>query len=131
MSANNHGTLVGRLATDPETGHGATTMARFRFAVDGYDFSAKAKKTDFFTVVAFGKVAERVIKYLHKGDGAILDYSLNQRQYETKAGDKRDEPGIVLNDYGFPPSNKGATAPSHAPTLGYEADEPEDPFSFS
>jgi single-strand DNA-binding protein len=72
---------------------GETKYCRFQIAVnEGY---GDKKKTHFFSVVAFGKTAEFVSKYITKGDTISIDGRLSQSQYTDKEGNKKSSIGIT------------------------------------
>lgn len=61
--------LVGRFTRDPEVRYtdGGSTIARFSLAVDRRFKSENGPTADFPNCVAFGKTAEFIEKYFHKG----------------------------------------------------------------
>ena len=61
--------LVGRLTRDPEVRYtdGGTTVARFSLAVERRFKSENGPTADFPNCVAFGRTAEFIEKYFHKG----------------------------------------------------------------
>jgi single-strand DNA-binding protein len=86
--------LIGRLGAQPEittfdTGH---TLARFTLATNE-SFKDKSgnwqENTQWHTVNAWGKIAERVKKALSKGQEIILEGKLVHQSYESKNGEKR------------------------------------------
>ena len=75
--------LVGRLTRDPETRQaGETTVTRFSIAVDRRYKHEGGQSADFPSVVAFGKTAEFVEKYFHKGMKIALEGRLQTGSYE-------------------------------------------------
>lgn len=90
--------LMGRLTRDPElrqTGTGKS-VAGFALAVDR-DFKNPDgnKETDFIEIVAWGKTAEFVSKYLKKGTLAVVTGRLQLRAWSDKDGGKRISPEVV------------------------------------
>ncbi len=79
-------TLIGRLTKDPEIRYSAgsqTAVARFSLAID------RAKKangedggTDFPNIVAFGKTAELIEKYVTKGQQIAVEGRIQTGSYE-------------------------------------------------
>ena len=79
-------TLIGRLTKDPEVRYSSgsqTAIARFSLAID------RAKKangedggTDFPNIVAFGKTAELVEKYVTKGQQIAVEGRIQTGSYE-------------------------------------------------
>ena len=76
--------LVGRLARDPDIKYtnGGTTIARFAVAVDRRFKSEGGPTADFPSVVAFGKTAEFIEKYFHKGQRIGIAGRLQTGSYE-------------------------------------------------
>lgn len=66
--------LVGRLTRDPEVRYtdGGTTVARFSLAVERRFKSENGPTADFPNCVAFGRTAEFIEKYFHKGMRLLL-----------------------------------------------------------
>ena len=68
--------LMGRLTRDPEVrysqGASQTTVGRFSVAVDRKFKREGEPDADFFNCTAFGKQAEFVERYLHKGTKVVL-----------------------------------------------------------
>jgi len=79
--------LVGHLGAEPEvrTLQGGSIVANMRLATtekwkdrDGN----KQEKTEWHSLVAWGKTAEICEAYLHKGDAAYFEGKIEYRQYE-------------------------------------------------
>ncbi|MDO5441874.1 MAG: single-stranded DNA-binding protein [Bacillota bacterium] len=96
--------LIGRLTQDPEVLYGAKTKNAYcRFAVavdrgrgkDGEDLGA-----DFPMVVAFGKTAENMKKYVEKGNLVCVDGVLRTDRYE-KDGHVRYKDNVIANRVQF------------------------------
>jgi len=66
------------------------------------------EETSFFNVVAWADLGEHCAASLEKGVRVIVTGRLEQRQYETKEGEKRSAFEIVADDIG--PSMKWAEA---------------------
>ena len=86
--------LIGRLGTQPEvtTFETGNTVARFSIATNER-FKDKngewQEKTQWHTINAWGKTAERMSKMLTKGQEIILEGKLVNQSYESKSGEKR------------------------------------------
>jgi len=109
--------LVGRLTRDPETkfATSGTQVSNFNLAVDR-DYPKDADNTDFIRIVAFGKTAEFVEKYMTKGKLVLVEGSLRINKWE-KDGEKRSIPEVVASHVKFMDtkgSSQGATV-SHEP----------------
>lgn len=98
----NSATIVGRLGRDPDTkftGSG-TAVANFSVATD-YGFGDK-KKTTWINIVAFGKTAEAVGKFLKKGSLVLVEGRIEIREYEPKGGgEKKKVFEIIANNVRF------------------------------
>lgn len=93
--------LIGRLTKDPElrfTPGNGTAVANFQIAVD--DGFGDNKKTYFHSIVVWGKSAEAVSNYTHKGSKIAVAGKLTQRDYDDKDGTKRYITEVVADLYG-------------------------------
>ncbi len=80
--------LVGRMTRDMEIRviHGEGTdeeqkVGRFNLAVDSYSKKDR-NSADFFSCVAWNKVADLIEKYAHKGDKVTIEGHLKPNNYE-------------------------------------------------
>ncbi len=101
MAALNRVQLIGRLGKEPETKKVSNdyTLTTFSVAVDRRvkDKSGESKKeTDWFTIDAWGKLAEFCEKYLHKGELVYLEGKLRNHKYESN-GETRSITKIILD----------------------------------
>lgn len=83
--------LVGRVASDvEERGQpGNPTMIR------AFDLATNEReKTDFHTVISYGRVAE-IVSMLRKGDPVFIEGKLQTRFWYDKANDRRREIEVV------------------------------------
>lgn len=77
--------MMGRLTKDPEVRYGSDgkAIARFSLAVDRrYKDNNGNYPTDFFNLVSFGKTAEFVEKYLHKGVKILVEGEIRNNNYQ-------------------------------------------------
>jgi single-strand DNA-binding protein len=86
--------LIGRLGAQPEvtTFETGRTLARFTLAVnEGYkDKDGNWQdNTQWHTINAWGRTADRVKKALNKGQEVMIEGKLVNQSYETKSGEKR------------------------------------------
>ena len=76
---------MGRLTRDPEvrvsTGERQTNIGRFSIAVDRRFKREGQPDADFFNCTCFGKQAEFVEKYLHKGTKVVVVGSVQNDNY--------------------------------------------------
>lgn len=85
--------LIGRLGGNPEvvTFETGKTLARFTVATnESYKLNGVWQdQTQWHTINAWGKVAQRMQKTLQKGQEIVLEGRLVNQNYETKNGEKR------------------------------------------
>lgn len=96
--------LQGRLTADPELKSTSTgvPVCQFRLAIER-DFKDKdgKKQSDFITVVAWRQTAEFVSRFFSKGRIAIVEGSIQTREYTDKDGNKRTATEVVANSVHF------------------------------
>lgn len=81
--------LIGRLTRDPELRYtpGGDAICKFSIANNRGN---RDEDVSFFNVVAWGKIAENVNKYLNKGSQVCVEGSLRQNRWEdSNTGQKR------------------------------------------
>ena len=112
MASENSVTLVGNLTRDPElryttTGRG---VASFGLAVHRrYQQNGEwQEQVSFFNVVAWGDLGENAAASLNKGNRVMVTGRLEQRQYETREGEKRNVVEVIADELG--PSLRWAQA---------------------
>lgn len=85
----NKAIMMGRLTKDPEVKQvNDTTIGRFSLAVDRRYKKEGEATADFFDCTAFGKLAEFVGKYLHKGTKILLEGEVQNNNYTNREGQK-------------------------------------------
>jgi len=92
--------LVGRLGRDPEVKYtpSGAPVAKFSVATDEVfkDRSGEQQKhTEWHNIVAWNKLAEICGQYLTKGKQVYIEGSIQSRQWEDQAGNKRTAYDIV------------------------------------
>lgn len=103
--------LEGRLTRDVDihysTGENANANCRFTVAVDR-NFKNKDGQydADFISCVAWGKTAEFVNKWFHKGDPIILCGNIRTGSYTNKDGVKVYTTDVYVDEVGFVPAKK-------------------------
>lgn len=85
--------LIGHLGADPEMKiFESGKMARFRVATNEAYKTASGEwkeETTWHSVVAWGPIAERVEKVLHKGSYIMVEGKLTHREYTNEQNEKR------------------------------------------
>ncbi len=95
--------LMGNLGNEPEviTLESGKKLAKFSLATNESYRNSEGEKitnTEWHNLIAWGKIAEVVEKYLKKGNEVMVEGKLTSRSYETKEGDKRYITEIVCNE---------------------------------
>lgn len=95
--------LVGRFTRDPDLRTTTTgkSVATFSLAVDRRYKQEGQPTADFFNIVAWGRQAEVICRYLGKGRQIALSGHLQSRSYDGKDGVKRYVTEVVLEDFDF------------------------------
>ena len=73
---------------------------------------AKQESTDYHNIVVFGRQAELIKQYLHKGSGVFLEGRIQTRSWDAQDGTKRYRTEIVADRIQFGPkggSNSGGS----------------------
>lgn len=95
--------LIGHVGQEPEvkTFDGGKKVANITIATNDYytnDKGEKVENTEWHKVVAWGKTAEIIEKYVTKGKEIAIDGKLTHRSYDDKDGTKRYVSEVVVND---------------------------------
>lgn len=107
--------LVGRLVADPEVkySNGGTSIAKFRIAVDRQFKKEGQPEADFISCNAFGKTAEFIEKYFHKGMKIGLVGRIQTGSYE-KDGRTVYTTDIIADNVEFVESKQNAQEQTQA-----------------
>lgn len=105
--------LVGRLTRDPDVrysqGEQSMAIARFSLAVDRrFKRDGDNQSADFISCVAFGKTAEFIEKYVHKGTKLVLEGRIQTGSYTNKDGVKVYTTDVVAENVEFAESKATA-----------------------
>lgn len=131
----NHLILMGRLTRDPEIRYtnGGKTVGSFSLAVDRRFKSEGQPEADFFNCVTFGKQAEFVEKYLHKGTKILLAGEIQNNNYKDQNGVQHYSMQVLVNEIEFAESKRSQQEPSDQSNDGFmnipEGMEEELPFN--
>ena len=95
--------LIGNLGMNPEikTLDSGKKLAKFSIATNEQYKNAKGEKvedTQWHNLIAWGKTADIIEKYLQKGNEVAVEGKLNNRSYDDKDGNKRYITEIVVNE---------------------------------
>jgi len=101
--------LIGNLTRDPElsTTNSGLSVCRISIAVSRRYASADgSRETDFFNIVAWGKLAETTSKYLRKGSQVLITGRLQNRNWEDEQGQKHYVTEVVAEEFDFTESKR-------------------------
>ena len=117
----NNVSLMGRLTRDPEVRYSANTQlanARFSVAVDRRLSKEKRMEAennnqptaDFINCVAFGRTAEVIGQYFHKGNRIAITGHIQTGSYENQQGQRVYTTDVVVDSFDFIESNSDSSA---------------------
>ena len=102
--------FLGRLTKDPEVRimpNSNNKVTNFTLAVNRRFTDANGeRKTDFFNLIAFGKLAEFCEKYYRKGQQVLVEGRIQTRSYEDKDGLKKYATDFIVEQGYFTDSRK-------------------------
>ena len=95
--------LVGRLTRDPEIryANSGTTIARFSTACDRRFKREGEPDADFISCIAFGKTAEFIEKWFHKGNRIGLIGRIQTGSYTKEDGTKAYTTDVIVESVEF------------------------------
>lgn len=127
--------LVGRFTHDPDVRYtnGGATVARFSVAVDRRFAKEGEQTADFINVVAFGKTAEFIEKYFHKGNRIGIVGRIQTGSYKNKDGATVYTTDVVAENVEFVESKGGNNQQQPQPTADFVnvPDIPDDELPFN
>lgn len=99
----NRAQIIGNLTRDPEIRNTQTgqSVANFGVATSSTwtdSAGTRQEKTEFHSVVAWGKLAEICGQYLGKGKKVFIEGRLQTREWDTPEGQKRQKTEIVADN---------------------------------
>lgn len=112
--------LMGRLTRDPELRYTANTqMANARFVVAVNRKLSKEKRqeaenkgyptADFIGCMAWGKTAENIGNYFHKGNRIAITGHIQTGSYENQQGQRIYTTDVVVDSFDFVESNSSSS----------------------
>ena len=108
-------TISGNITRDPEMRYTPSGVSKVSFGVAvnrswrNQQTQEWEEQTSFFNVVAWRQLAENASATLTKGTRVVVSGRLEQRSWETEAGEKRSIVEVVADD--IAPSLRFATQP--------------------
>ncbi|MFK5894932.1 MAG: single-stranded DNA-binding protein [Pseudomonadota bacterium] len=103
--------LIGNVGQEPTITNleSGKKVARFSIATNENYKNGKGEKqtdTNWHTVIAWGKTADIIEKYVTKGKEIALEGKLTTRSYDDKEGNKRYVTEVVANEILLMGNNK-------------------------
>jgi single-strand DNA-binding protein len=95
--------LIGHVGNDPEikTFDGGKKLAKLNVATnESYknEKREKVEETQWHSLIAWGKTADIIEKYVVKGKEIAIEGKLTHRSYEDKTGEKRYVTEVVIDE---------------------------------
>ena len=117
--------LVGRFTKDPEIkyANSGLTIASFNVAVDRKYKKEGEQSADFVSCKAFGKTAEFIEKYFHKGMRIGIDGRIQTGSYQKDDGSKVYTTDVVCDGVEFVESK---SSDGNAPKAKQEEQQADD-----
>jgi|TARA_B100000959_G_scaffold49769_1_gene51267 single-strand DNA-binding protein len=126
-------TLIGNLGNDPEvrySGNGKAVANVSLATAESWrdkDSGEQQERTEWHRVVFFGRLAEIVSEYLHKGSQVYVEGRLQTNKWQDKEGNDRYTTQIVANEMQMLGGRSGASANKEpAPNKDPAPDSPVD-----
>lgn len=99
----NRATIIGNLTRDPELRNTTSgqSVTNFSVATSSQWTDAagqRQERTEYHSIVAWGKLAEICSQYLAKGRKVYVEGRLQTREWETQDGQKRQRTEIVADN---------------------------------
>ena len=120
-------TLIGRVTKEPDIKYTANQMcvARFGLALDRGKKNGESLGADFPNIVAFGKTAEVIERYVNKGNQIAIQGHIHTDSYE-KDGHKVYTTDVIADRVEL--LSKSDTKPKEETPSGFSAIDDDIPF---
>ena len=118
---------IGRLTRDPDVryANSGTTIASFTIAVDRRFKKEGEPSADFISCKAFGKTAEFIEKYFHKGMKIAIEGRIQTGSYQKDDGSKVYTTDVICEAVEFVESKQSSenSAPADKPAEAPKTDD--------
>lgn len=100
----NKAILIGNLGQDPEVRYAPSGAAICNMTLatseswKDKESGEKQERTEWHRLVFFGRLAEIVSEYLHKGSQIYVEGRIQTRKWNTQSGEERTTTEIVVSD---------------------------------
>lgn len=124
--------LIGRMTSEPELRYTDSQVAvlRFNIAIDrGRDKNGDDKGADFPSVLAFGRTAENLSKFVGKGNRVAIDGHIQTGRYTKQNGDTVYTTDVIVDRVEFIDWKESGPKPDNQVPEGFESISDDDvPF---
>lgn len=124
--------LIGRMTSEPELRYTNTQTAVLRFSVAldrGKDKNGADRGADFPSVLAFGRAAENLSKFVGKGNRVAIDGHIQTGKYQNKNSDTVYTTDVIADRVEFIDWKESGPKPDNQAPEGIEAISDDDvPF---
>ena len=124
--------LIGRMTSEPELRYtnAQTAVLRFNVALDrGKDKNGADRGADFPSVLAFGRTAENLSKFVGKGNRVAIDGRIQTGKYTKQNGDTVYTTDVVADRVEFIDWKESGPKPDNQAPTGFETISDDDvPF---
>ncbi len=118
--------FLGRLTRDPESRvlpNSNTPVTTFSLAVNRRFTDANGeRKTDFFNLTAFGKLADFCAKYYRKGQQVLVEGRIQNRSWEDQNGQKRYATDFIIENAYFADSRRDQDTSDGVPSSSMDGE---------
>ncbi len=117
--------LIGNLGRDPEMSYTqkGTALTKFTLAVNRVQRNKESgevqKETDWFSIVAWDRLAETCNTYLHKGSKVFIEGRMQSHKFTDKNGVERTGWDVTASDMQMLDSKEGSQGRSGGGESGY------------
>ncbi|MCU0435394.1 MAG: single-stranded DNA-binding protein [Bacteroidia bacterium] len=91
--------LNGHLGGDPQLVDMKSDYKKVRVSMAQNVYTQSGRTTQWFTLIAWGELAEKMVEQLRKGDMILCKGRILIRDYKDKEGQTRTATEIVLNSF--------------------------------
>ena len=126
----NKAIILGSLGQDPEIRHTASGAAVANISIatneqwKDKESGEMQERTEWHRVVFFGRLAEIVGEYLHKGSQVYIEGRIQTRKWQDKEGNDRYTTEIVANEMQMLGSKSSGTTANFDQTPQHEKSAP-------
>ena len=128
--------FIGRMTSTPELRYSDSQVAVLRFNVAinrGRDKNGDDKGADFPSVLAFGRTAENMSKFVGKGNRIAIEGHIQTGKYQNKNGDTVYTTDVIADRVEFIDWKESGSKPDNQTPAnqGYDPYQPKGPQQMS